>query len=133
MCLYTETTDGSFIEVKESSLVWNYQYADPDFGSCQAKELLDHLESVLANEPVSVKSGQNIVEVKPQVKKKLNQNTTTFPLPNTKYQIDSYDHWAIGCEQGADSRTATGNNEEEGNATRFCSVHRRRSIGRGYV
>ncbi|XP_050231246.1 alpha,alpha-trehalose-phosphate synthase [UDP-forming] 5 [Mercurialis annua] len=66
MKLYTETTDGSAIETKESALVWNYQYADPDFGSCQAKELLDHLESVLANEPVSVKSGQHIVEVKPQ-------------------------------------------------------------------
>lgn len=67
MKLYTETTDGSAIETKESALVWNYQYADPDFGSCQAKELLDHLESVLTNEPVSVKSGQHIVEVKPQV------------------------------------------------------------------
>lgn len=67
MKLYTETTDGSTIETKEIGLVWNYQYADPDFGSCQAKELLDHLESVLANEPVTVKSGQNIVEVKPQV------------------------------------------------------------------
>ena len=67
MQLYAETTDGSTIESKESALVWNYQHADPDFGSCQAKELLDHLESVLANEPVSVKSGQNIVEVKPQV------------------------------------------------------------------
>ncbi|KAF5935805.1 hypothetical protein HYC85_026934 [Camellia sinensis] len=66
MQLYMETTDGSTIEAKESALVWNYQYADPDFGSCQAKELLDHLESVLANEPVSVKSGQHIVEVKPQ-------------------------------------------------------------------
>ncbi|GLT80579.1 hypothetical protein SLA2020_520120 [Shorea laevis] len=66
MQLYTETTDGSAIETKESALVWNYQYADPDFGFCQAKELLDHLESVLANEPVSVKSGQHIVEVKPQ-------------------------------------------------------------------
>ncbi|XP_009606207.1 alpha,alpha-trehalose-phosphate synthase [UDP-forming] 5 [Nicotiana tomentosiformis] len=66
MTLYTETTDGSFIDSKESTLVWNYQYADPDFGSCQAKELLDHLESVLANEPVTVKSGQHIVEVKPQ-------------------------------------------------------------------
>ncbi|KAL0372953.1 UNVERIFIED_CONTAM: Alpha,alpha-trehalose-phosphate synthase [UDP-forming] 5 [Sesamum calycinum] len=66
MQLYTETTDGSFIETKESALVWNYQLADPDFGSCQAKELHDHLESVLANEPVSVKSGQHIVEVKPQ-------------------------------------------------------------------
>ncbi|XP_027181247.1 alpha,alpha-trehalose-phosphate synthase [UDP-forming] 5 [Coffea eugenioides] len=66
MQLYTETTDGSFIDTKESALVWNYQYADPDFGICQAKELQDHLESVLNNEPVSVKSGQHIVEVKPQ-------------------------------------------------------------------
>lgn len=66
MQLYTETTDGSNIEAKESALVWNYEFADRDFGSCQAKELLDHLESVLANEPVSVKSGPNIVEVKPQ-------------------------------------------------------------------
>ena len=67
MKLYTETTDGSMIEDRETSLVWCYEDADPDFGSCQAKELLDHLESVLANEPVTVKSGQNIVEVKPQV------------------------------------------------------------------
>ncbi|CAI8605420.1 unnamed protein product [Vicia faba] len=66
MKLYTETTDGSTIEDKETALVWWYEDADPDFGSCQAKELLDHLESVLANEPVTVKSGQNYVEVKPQ-------------------------------------------------------------------
>lgn len=64
---YTETTDGSYIEAKESALVWHHQDADPDFGSCQAKELLDHLENVLANEPVVVKRGQHIVEVKPQV------------------------------------------------------------------
>ncbi|KAG6502046.1 hypothetical protein ZIOFF_041933 [Zingiber officinale] len=64
--LYTETTDGSNVELKESAIVWHHQYADPDFGSCQAKELLDHLESVLANEPVVVKRGQHIVEVKPQ-------------------------------------------------------------------
>ncbi|XP_039144650.1 alpha,alpha-trehalose-phosphate synthase [UDP-forming] 6-like [Dioscorea cayenensis subsp. rotundata] len=66
MKLYTETTDGSTIEEKETSLVWCYEDADPDFGSCQAKELLNHLDSVLANEPVSVKSGHNNVEVKPQ-------------------------------------------------------------------
>ncbi|CAI9779140.1 unnamed protein product [Fraxinus pennsylvanica] len=63
---YTDATDGSVIEVKETAMVWCYEDADPDFGSCQAKELLDHLETVLANEPVTVKSGQNIVEVKPQ-------------------------------------------------------------------
>ncbi|KAK8923733.1 Alpha,alpha-trehalose-phosphate synthase [UDP-forming] 6 [Platanthera zijinensis] len=66
MRLYSETTDGSTIEDKETSMVWCYEDADPDFGSCQAKELLDHLESVLANEPVSVKSGPNNVEIKPQ-------------------------------------------------------------------
>ncbi|GAV63011.1 Glyco_transf_20 domain-containing protein/Trehalose_PPase domain-containing protein [Cephalotus follicularis] len=63
---YTEATDGSYIETKESALVWHHQDADPDFGSCQAKELLDHLENVLTNEPVVVKRGQHIVEVKPQ-------------------------------------------------------------------
>ncbi|KAL7091631.1 hypothetical protein ACP275_12G117500 [Erythranthe tilingii] len=66
MKLYTEATDGSFMEVKESALVWHHEDADPDFGSCQAKELLDHLENVLANEPAVVRRGQHIVEVKPQ-------------------------------------------------------------------
>ncbi|KAI3503744.1 hypothetical protein L1887_32193 [Cichorium endivia] len=66
MTLYTETTDGSMIEMKDTAMVWCYEDADPDFGSCQAKELLDHLESVLANEPVTVKRGQSSVEVKPQ-------------------------------------------------------------------
>lgn len=66
MCLYRETTDGSTIEDRETVLVWNYEDADPDFGSCQAKELVDHLESVLANEPVSVKTTPHSVEVKPQ-------------------------------------------------------------------
>lgn len=66
MALYTEATDGSFIEEKESAMVWQHQEADPDFGLWQAKELLVHLESMLANDPVVVKRGQHIVEVKPQ-------------------------------------------------------------------
>lgn len=67
MKLYTESTDGSYMEAKESALVWHHQDADPGFGSAQSKEMLEHLESVLANEPASVKPGQFIVEVKPQV------------------------------------------------------------------
>ncbi|XP_023529283.1 probable alpha,alpha-trehalose-phosphate synthase [UDP-forming] 10 isoform X2 [Cucurbita pepo subsp. pepo] len=66
MKLYTEATDGSSIEPKDSALVWHHRDADPCFGSCQAMELLDHLENVLANEPVVVKRGHQIVEVKPQ-------------------------------------------------------------------
>ncbi|TQD72979.1 hypothetical protein C1H46_041494 [Malus baccata] len=48
MKLYTETTDGSTIEDKETALVWCYEDADPDFGSCQAKELLDHFSIILS-------------------------------------------------------------------------------------
>ncbi|KAL9242246.1 hypothetical protein vseg_016266 [Gypsophila vaccaria] len=63
---YAEATDGSSIEQKETALVWHYQDSDLDFGVTQSKELLDHLENVLANEPVDVKRGKHIVEVKPQ-------------------------------------------------------------------
>ncbi|XP_042428161.1 probable alpha,alpha-trehalose-phosphate synthase [UDP-forming] 9 [Zingiber officinale] len=63
---YTEATDGAYIESKESALVWNHQYADVEFGSCQAKELSNHLQSLLIDAPVLVHRGQNIVEVKPQ-------------------------------------------------------------------
>ena len=38
-------------------MVWHYRNADPDFGAWQAKELLDHLESVLQGTPVEVVSG----------------------------------------------------------------------------
>ena len=39
MQVYTESTDGSYLDVKESALVWHYKDADPDFGRWQAKVL----------------------------------------------------------------------------------------------
>jgi trehalose 6-phosphate synthase/phosphatase len=63
---YTDSTDGSFIKDKETSIVWNYCDSDPDFGSWQSKELMDHLESVLVNHPVDVFTGNGHVEIKPQ-------------------------------------------------------------------
>eukprot|EP00793_Prasinoderma_coloniale_P001526 PRCOL_00003330-RA len=66
MKTYVEATDGSFVDEKESSLVWHFRDADPDFGAFQAKEMVDHLESVLASEPAEVVKGTGIVEVKPQ-------------------------------------------------------------------
>jgi len=63
---YVEATDGSFIQAKESSCVWHYRDADPDFGAWQAKELLDHLESVLQSDPVDVIAGNGSVEIKPK-------------------------------------------------------------------
>jgi len=36
-----ESTDGSWIEAKESSLVWHYRDADPDFGNWQVGRWVD--------------------------------------------------------------------------------------------
>jgi len=36
--VYTESTDGSNVEAKESALVWHYRDADPDFGHWQARD-----------------------------------------------------------------------------------------------
>uniref|UniRef100_A0A0E0IIN5 Trehalose 6-phosphate phosphatase n=1 Tax=Oryza nivara TaxID=4536 RepID=A0A0E0IIN5_ORYNI len=89
MEVYKETTDGSAIETKESGLVWHYQDADHDFGSCQAKELVSHLERVLANEPVVVKRGHQIVEVKPQgVSKGIAVDTVIRTLINNENAPD---------------------------------------------
>ena len=63
---YVKRTDGSYVEAKESELVWDYSNADPDLGSWQAKELLEHLDSVLANEAAHVVSGSGLVAVRPQ-------------------------------------------------------------------
>ncbi|XP_020207925.1 probable alpha,alpha-trehalose-phosphate synthase [UDP-forming] 10 isoform X1 [Cajanus cajan] len=66
MRMYTEATNGSYIETKESALVWHYYNVYPDSGSWQAKELLDHFENLFANEPFFVKKGKHIIEVKSQ-------------------------------------------------------------------
>jgi trehalose 6-phosphate synthase/phosphatase len=34
---YQESTDGSYIEVKQSAVVWHYRDADPDFGNWQVR------------------------------------------------------------------------------------------------
>lgn len=39
MIAYKEKTDGSYIEEKESSIIWNYKNTDLEFGQMQAKEL----------------------------------------------------------------------------------------------
>lgn len=126
MRLYTETTDGSFIEDKETSLVWCYEDADHDFGSCQAKELINHLESVLANAPVSVKSGSNNVEVKPQVSNYFWFMTLTysFGLCLTKLVLKLfYKIPFAGREQGSCGSTVDFDHEGERTFTRFCSLY----------
>ena len=42
--VYTTRTNGSFMQKKGSSIVWNHQHADPEFGAMQAREPQYHLQ-----------------------------------------------------------------------------------------
>jgi trehalose 6-phosphate synthase/phosphatase len=72
MDVYSSRTHGTYIEQKESALIWQYREADPEFGQMQSKELEDHLAGVLRGYPVEVLHGENnpmqggYVEVRPE-------------------------------------------------------------------
>lgn len=46
MMAYKNKTEGSFIEEKESSIIWNYKNTDFEFGQMQAKELRQQIHDV---------------------------------------------------------------------------------------
>ena len=60
--LYEQSTPGSFVEEKRTSLVWHYRKTDPEFGSWKAHQLVDELGAMMANEPVTIRHGRKIVE-----------------------------------------------------------------------
>ncbi|KAJ4703738.1 Alpha,alpha-trehalose-phosphate synthase 1 [Melia azedarach] len=62
---FTERTPRSHFEVRETSLVWNYKYADLEFGRLQARDMLQHLWSgPISNASVDVVQGGRSVEVR---------------------------------------------------------------------
>eukprot|EP01029_Cantina_marsupialis_P009241 TRINITY_DN2160_c0_g1_i1.p1 TRINITY_DN2160_c0_g1~~TRINITY_DN2160_c0_g1_i1.p1 ORF type:complete len:938 (-),score=163.23 TRINITY_DN2160_c0_g1_i1:414-3227(-) len=65
MSLYTKRTNGTYIEKKGSTILWQYRDADPEFGAFQAKEMRDHLEGVLKNFHVELLPGKGYLEVRP--------------------------------------------------------------------
>ncbi len=60
---YEDSTPGSRIEEKVSSVVWHYRRSDPEFGKWKANLLVGELTDVVANLPVEVHYGKSIVEV----------------------------------------------------------------------
>lgn len=60
-------TPGTHLEEKQSSIVWHYRRADPEFGLWRARGLLAELTDVTANLPVGVHHGKKIVEVASQL------------------------------------------------------------------
>jgi len=63
---FCERTPRSFVERRDTSLVWNYKYSDPEFGRLQARDLLQHLwTGPISNAAVDVIQGSKSVEVRP--------------------------------------------------------------------
>ena len=61
--LFADATPGSFVEQKQTSLVWHYRRTEPEFGTWKANQLVEELGAVTANEPVLVRHSKKIVEV----------------------------------------------------------------------
>ena len=61
--LYEQSTPGSFVEEKRTSLVWHHRKTDPEFGTWKANELMHELGTMMANEPVKIRHGRKIVEI----------------------------------------------------------------------
>ncbi|XP_047308102.1 alpha,alpha-trehalose-phosphate synthase [UDP-forming] 1-like [Impatiens glandulifera] len=62
---FTERTPRSHFELRETSLVWNYKYADVEFGRLQARDMLQHLwTGPISNAAVDVIQGGRSVEVR---------------------------------------------------------------------
>ncbi|KAI3904358.1 hypothetical protein MKW92_024764 [Papaver armeniacum] len=62
---FTERTPRSHFELRETSLVWNYKYADVEFGRLQARDMLQHLwTGPISNAAVDVVQGSRSVEVR---------------------------------------------------------------------
>ncbi len=61
---FVDRTPGSFIEEKDYSLAWHYRNTDPDFGKQRATELTTVLTSLIANDNLSVLSGNKVLEIK---------------------------------------------------------------------
>lgn len=63
---FCERTPRSFVEQRGTSLVWNYKYADVEFGRIQARDLLQHLlTGPISNAPVDIVRGSRSIEVRP--------------------------------------------------------------------
>jgi trehalose 6-phosphate synthase/phosphatase len=61
---FVDRTPGSFIEEKNYSLAWHYRNTDPDFGKKRATELTTVLTSLIANDDLTVLSGNKVLEIK---------------------------------------------------------------------
>ncbi|HEY5036315.1 MAG TPA: bifunctional alpha,alpha-trehalose-phosphate synthase (UDP-forming)/trehalose-phosphatase, partial [Chthoniobacterales bacterium] len=56
--VYEQSTPGSLVEEKRTSLVWHYRNTDPEFGSWKANQLAQELGDMMSNQPVEIRHGR---------------------------------------------------------------------------
>jgi trehalose 6-phosphate synthase/phosphatase len=61
---YVNRTPGSFVEVKDYSLVWHYRKAETGLGEVRTRELTSHLRYITADKDLQVLEGDKVVEIK---------------------------------------------------------------------
>ncbi|GBG69703.1 hypothetical protein CBR_g4535 [Chara braunii] len=63
---FSKRTPGSYLESRETSLIWNYKYADVEFGRVQARDLLQHLlNGSMSSGSFEIVQGTRSIEVRP--------------------------------------------------------------------
>jgi trehalose 6-phosphate synthase/phosphatase len=63
---FSERTPWSFVETRDTSVVWNYKFSDYEFGKSQAQDMLQHLlTGSISNSAVDVVRGSRSVEARP--------------------------------------------------------------------
>jgi trehalose 6-phosphate synthase/phosphatase len=61
---FAASTPGSLVEIKTASIAWHYRAAPREFGARQAHELRMWLGDVLSNQPLEVREGKKVIEVR---------------------------------------------------------------------
>ena len=78
MMAYKNKTEGSFIEEKESSIIWNFKNTDFEFGQMQAKELRQQIVDVFQNFPIEIIETKFSIMVVPLELKKVSRILAKF-------------------------------------------------------
>eukprot|EP00736_Rhodelphis_marinus_P005338 Rmarinus@m.26564 len=94
---YTERTAGSFIDETYSTLIWDYADSDPDFGTWQAKALMENLTNDLRAFPARVElhAEHKCVEISPTSVTK--SELVAKIVQNTRKNVD----FALYLDDGA--------------------------------
>jgi trehalose 6-phosphate synthase/phosphatase len=65
MQAYTDNIDGSFIEVRQSCIVWNYRNAEMEHGNMFIHDLYSQIEKTIKGTSTEIIYGNGYLEVKP--------------------------------------------------------------------